>query len=191
MTATVYYYIIWLNVPLNQQTMHIFIIYYLYEKYISSYFISTLVSLGLQKKNRIPQKVKLAHTAHQERDMLLWGEGSKSYCHMSLAPFCVSVSTQFVAFLEALHYEKYLYHITLKLTWTYPDFDSFLTPPEKFKFALLQRGGDGSVNKSLCPNSSCPIQDQGEGGKLELASIPNYASLAIVRMNGMVNFLRW
>ena len=30
------------------------------------------------------------------------GEGSKSFCLMSHVHFCASVSTQFVAFLEAL-----------------------------------------------------------------------------------------
>ena len=42
----------------------------------------------------------------QKKDIFLWGEGSKSFCHMSHIHFCVSVSTQFVAVLEALHYEK-------------------------------------------------------------------------------------
>ena len=43
---------------------------------------------------------------HQKGDIFLWREGSKSFCHMFHVQFCPSVSTQFVAFLEALHYEK-------------------------------------------------------------------------------------
>ena len=45
-------------------------------------------------------------SAHQKGDIFFWREGSKSFCHMSHVHFCVSVSTQFLAFLKALHYEK-------------------------------------------------------------------------------------
>ena len=45
---------------------------------------------------------------------------------MSHVQFCVSVSSQFVAVFDALHYENFLYHIIKELTWTYPDLDSFL-----------------------------------------------------------------
>ena len=38
---------------------------------------------------------------HRNGDIFLWGEGSKSFCLMSHVHFCASVSTQFVAFLEA------------------------------------------------------------------------------------------
>jgi len=49
--------------------------------------------------------------AHQKGDIFFWREVSKSFCHMSHVHFCVSVSTQFLAFLEALHYEKFIYHV--------------------------------------------------------------------------------
>ena len=34
--------------------------------------------------------------AHQKGDIFLWGEGSKTLCHMSHVQFCVSVSSQFL-----------------------------------------------------------------------------------------------
>ena len=45
---------------------------------------------------------------HQKGDIFIWGEGSKSFCLLSHVHFCASVSIQFVAFLEALHYENFL-----------------------------------------------------------------------------------
>ena len=130
MTATVYYYIIWLNVPLNQQTMHIFIIYYLYEKYISILYlfhfnISVLWpyfwGMGcLQKENRIAQKVKLAHTAHQERHALM-RRGVKillSHVPRSLLCFC--------------------FHTICSISWGFTSWkfsrscNNFVTPLEKW-----------------------------------------------------------
>ena len=43
-----------------------------------------------------------------KRGHIFRGEGQKSYCLMSHDHFCVTVSTQFVAFLEALRYENFL-----------------------------------------------------------------------------------
>ena len=71
-------------------------------------------------KKKIAEKETLVHTggrgvknpfflAHQKGDIFLWGEGSKSFCLMSHVHFCASVSTQFEAFLEALHYGNFLY----------------------------------------------------------------------------------
>ena len=60
--------------------------------------------------------------AHQKGDIFLWGEGSKTFCHMSHVQFCVSVSSQFVAVFDALHYENFIYHIIKKLTWTFWQF---------------------------------------------------------------------
>ena len=54
---------------------------------------------------------------HQKGDIFLWREGSKSFCHMSHVHFGVSVSTQFVAFLEALHNVNFLNHVIKYLTW--------------------------------------------------------------------------
>ena len=47
---------------------------------------------------------------HQKGDITLWREGSKSFCHMSHVHFCVSVSTQFGVFLEALQHENLIFH---------------------------------------------------------------------------------
>ena len=88
------------------------------------YFTLTLnyqESKGCLQKKNIAQKVTLEHTGgrgvkkfpllHQKGDIYLWREGSKSFCHMSHVHFCVFVSTQFLAFFEALHYEKFIYHV--------------------------------------------------------------------------------
>jgi len=40
---------------------------------------------------------------HQKGDIFLWREGSKYFCYMFHFHFCVSVSTQFVTYLEALY----------------------------------------------------------------------------------------
>ena len=81
----------------------------------------TLVHTGWRGGKRNPLFI-----AYQKGDIFLWGEGSKTFCHMSHVQFCVSVSSQFVAVFDALHYENFLYHIIKELTWTYPDLDSFL-----------------------------------------------------------------
>ena len=47
----------------------------------------------------------------QKGDIFLWREGSKSFCHMSHVHFGVSVSAQFVAFLEAVHNVNFLNHV--------------------------------------------------------------------------------
>ena len=64
---------------------------------------------------KIAEKGTLVHTGGRggkisffslaKKDIFLWGEGSKSFCNISHIHFCVSVSTQFVAVLEALHNE--------------------------------------------------------------------------------------
>ena len=48
-------------------------------------------------------KKNLLFSIHQNGDLFLWREGSKSFCCMSHTHFCVSFSTQFVTFLEGLH----------------------------------------------------------------------------------------
>ena len=79
-------------------------------------------------KKEIAEKLTLVHTGgmggkknplflvHQKGDIFLWREGSKSFCHMSHVIFGVSVSTQFVAFFEALHNVNFLYHVIKYLT---------------------------------------------------------------------------
>ena len=52
---------------------------------------------------------KIPFFGSSKRGHILMGEGSKSFCLMSHVHFCASVSTQFVAFLEALHYGNFLY----------------------------------------------------------------------------------
>ena len=76
---------------------------------------------GCLPKKKIAEKETLVHMGgrgvkknplflvHQKGDIFLWGEGSKSFCLMSHVHFCASVSTQFEAFLEALHYGNFLY----------------------------------------------------------------------------------
>ena len=59
----------------------------------------------------IPGGKNLHFLVHQKGDIFLWGKGSKSFCLMSHVHFCASVSTQFVAFLEALLYENFLCHV--------------------------------------------------------------------------------
>ena len=54
--------------------------------------------------------------AHQKGDIFFWREGSKSFCHMSHVHYGVSVSTQFVAFFEALHNVNFLYYVIKYLT---------------------------------------------------------------------------
>ena len=60
----------------------------------------TLVHMGGRGVKKSP------FLAHQKGDIFLWGEGSKTFCHMSHVQFCVSVSSQFVAVFDALQYEK-------------------------------------------------------------------------------------
>ena len=80
---------------------------------------------AIQKK--IAEKETLVHTegrgvkkypflAHQKGDIFLWGDGSKTCCHMSHVQFCVSVSSQFVAVFDALHHENFLYHMIKEFT---------------------------------------------------------------------------
>ena len=84
--------------------------------------------MSLAKKKKIADKETLVHTgwrggkrnplfiAYQKGDIFLWGEGSKPYCCVSQVHFCVSVPTQFVAFLEALHHENFLSLVIKLLT---------------------------------------------------------------------------
>ena len=55
-------------------------------------------------------------SAHQKGDIFFRREGSKSFCHMSHVRFCVSVSTQFGVFLEALQHENFIFHVIKYLT---------------------------------------------------------------------------
>ena len=88
-----------------------------------------LTSLRVREavKKKIAEKETLVHMGgrgvknplflvHQKGDIFLWREGSKSFCHMFHVLFGVSVSTQFVAFFEALHNVNFLYHVMKYLT---------------------------------------------------------------------------
>ena len=83
--------------------------------------------MGMPSKKKFPEgdigtyrreggKKNPLFIAHQKGDIFSWGEGSKTFCHMSHVQFCVSVSSQFVAVFDALHYENFIYHIIKKLT---------------------------------------------------------------------------
>ena len=79
------------------------------------------------KKKKIAEKETLVHVGGRgikkspffsspKRGHILMEGGVKIFCHMSHVHFGVSVSTQFVAFFEALHNVNFLYHLTKYLT---------------------------------------------------------------------------
>ena len=88
-----------------------------------------LTSLRVREavKKKIAEKETLVHmggrgvkkspffSSSKRGHILMEGE-VKSFCPMSHVHFCVSVSTQFVAFLEALNNVNFLYHVIKYLT---------------------------------------------------------------------------
>ena len=132
---------------------------------------------AFQKK--IAEKETLVHTggrgvkkspffSSSKRGHILMGGGVNFFCPIFHVHFCVSVSTQFVAFLEALSFTLgSLQKIILKENWIHPkslpDRISkgqrvFINSPlKKCILSLLLEGGRGSVNICLCHHSSCFI----------------------------------
>ena len=99
-----------------------------YNDFVTSdcFYLEALIK-GCLPKNKIAEKETLVHTGgrgvknplflvQQKGDVSLRREGSKSFCHIFHVHFCVSVSTQLVAFFEDLHYENSLYHVIKYLT---------------------------------------------------------------------------
>ena len=81
----------------------------------------------MPSKKKIAEKETLVHMGGRgvkkspffgssKRGHILMGGGVNFFCPMSHVHFCVSVSTQFVAFLEALQHENFLFHVIKYLT---------------------------------------------------------------------------